>query len=63
MKNPLQSTTIWLNIIPVVITVLTTLSNDQIISSHPRVAAGIASALFVLNILNRFRTVEPISFK
>lgn len=63
MKNPLQSTTIWLNIIPVVITVLTTLSNEQLIAQNPRITAGIASALFVLNILNRFRTVEPISFK
>ena len=63
MKNPLQSATIWLNIIPVVITVLTTLSNEQLITQNPRIAAGIASALFVLNILNRFRTVEPVSFK
>lgn len=63
MKKASQSVTIWLNFIPTVVTVLTALSNDQLIANNPKLAAGIATALFVLNIANRFRTVEPISFK
>ncbi len=63
MKKASQSVTIWLNFIPTVVTVLTALSNDQLIAQNPKLAAGIATALFVLNIANRFRTVEPISLK
>jgi hypothetical protein len=62
-KTALQSTTIWLNFIPTVITVLTALSNDQLIAQHPQAVAAIATSLFVLNMLNRFRTDSPIKLK
>jgi hypothetical protein len=62
-KTALQSTTIWLNFIPTVITVLTALSNDQLITQHPQAVAAIATSLFVLNMLNRFRTDSPIKLK
>jgi len=61
MKSATQSATIWLNLIPTVIAVLTTLSGDTLVSSHPKIASALATAIFVLNILNRFRTVEPVA--
>jgi len=62
-KSPTQSSTIWLNFVPTVITVLTALGNDQLIAQHPQAVAAIATTLFVLNMLNRFRTDTPIAWK
>jgi hypothetical protein len=59
-KTPAESSTIWFNAIPLVITLLTTAMNDQWIASNPKVAGAIASAIFVLNIANRFRTSQAI---
>ena len=59
-KTATTSKTIWLNAVPLAITLLTAAMNDQFIASNPKLVAGLGAAIFTLNIVNRFFTNEPL---
>ena len=60
MKRWWQSKTVILNGLTAASAVLATLAGQQIIADNPRLAAGVAAGIAVVNIGLRFVTVLPI---
>lgn len=59
MKPFYKSTTVWLNVLAVVVLVLDSVLRFNVIQDKDVVAIVVA----VLNLLNRFRTNEPLSLR
>jgi hypothetical protein len=59
-KSWLKSKTIWLNGIAAGIAVLTTLQGQELVITHPDLAAGLVVAISIANIALRVVTVLPL---
>lgn len=63
MKEWWKSSTIWLNLLGLLAEVLAYIKTDPILVNNERTLHMIALALFIINVLNRFKTKDPISLK
>jgi len=61
-KTLWQSKTFWVNALTTVATALTAIAGSDFIASYPRVSAGIATAIAIVNIGLRIITDQPIKF-
>ena len=59
-KHPLFSKTINTNTLAAVVGIITAVAGQEWVAAYPRLAAGLATALAVLNVILRCVTTEPL---
>jgi len=60
MKKPLQSKTVWVNMLVVAAAALAGVMNVEFVVNNPAVVASLGAAVGIVNIVLRLFTSEPL---
>jgi hypothetical protein len=60
-KSPLQSKTIWVNILTIIAATTAFVAGNDVMAQYPQVVAALVAAQGLLNVVLRFVTYKPLT--